>query len=431
MIDPINFSAHINEESINNLAFSSGLFKRNRKLTGTNLVLSVLYSSIEKVASFNKISSLLFNLSGKDVSRQRLQKVISSDNFCSFFNDFIEQIWSHRILPESHYKNPRFGRIILQDSTIIKLPQKLFELYSGVSNSKVRTTNCRIQVCIDLFTSLISKFSINSYSVNDMKSRDFIAPGKNDLVIRDRGYLHVDQLYEFLKKGIHFITRPKSNFTYYDESGEPIDLIKTLKKKKTTIIKVRVNKPEAPLMNLYAQKVSDSIAAKRRITSKLSTKGRTPSKSTLQQLSWSIYLSSFTDESITFEEVWELYSVRWRIEIIFKALKSHLNLDSIHNVSNNQLKILIQAKFAVIILMINFVYRPIKKIAEKIFPNKEISLLKLIDVMVLNIQKLFHIMQILKNRNQAIKSMEIIKLMKLCLYDKRKRRNYDLNITLS
>ena len=424
MSEFLNISAKFNAESINILAKSVGLIKRVRKITGADLILSILHSSVESVVSFNVISSKIFMNLGKDISRQRLHKIISSKVFDTFFSSVNNQIWTQRLLPFSSKLKCKFGRILVQDSTILKLPNRLFQEFSGVVNGHVCTTNCRVQVCVDLITNMFHLLSIDSYSVNDIKARNLIQARRGDLVIRDRGYLVVEQLHHFFKKQVYFITRPKSNFIYYSESGKQIDFMKLLSKKKNTILKVRVGSPTAPLYTILAQKVSEDIAAKRRRLCKLSTKGRKPSKQSLFQLSWSIYITNIPGEEITFKEIWELYSLRWRIEIIFKALKSHINLNSIHNVSANQLRILIQARILIVLIIVVFIYHPLQNRVKKTSSQKKISLLKLIGIMSGNIQLMLKYAITLKKEGKRARDTIMTTLTKLSAYETRNRINF-------
>lgn len=420
----LQISGDFNTESINRLAKSTGLIKRVRKITGSDLLLSVLYTCAESVVSYNAIAGKIFMAIGKDISRQRLHKIMSSKAFEIFFSSINSQIWTHRLLSGSPLLKGKFNRILIQDSTILKLPNRLFEEFSGVDNGHTRTTNSRVQMCVDLVADVFDVLSIDSYSVNDIKSRNLIQASKGDLVIRDRGYLVVDQLHDFYKKGVYFITRPKSNFIYFSESGKQINLRKLLSKRKNTFVKVRIGSSTAPVFTLMAQRVNENIAAQRRRTCRLSTKNRNPSKETLAYLSWSIYITNLCDDDITFKEIWELYSLRWRIEIIFKALKSHLKLHSIHNVSANQLRILIQARIIIILIITKFIYRPLQIQMRKTSPIKNVSLLKLVGVLAPNIQIMLSYAMIFIKGGLRARDNLMNKLIKLCAYDSRKRLNY-------
>jgi Transposase DDE domain len=415
--------------SINRLAQASGLIKRKRKLSGVDLVTAMLGTVVNQMPSYNALSYYLFSQSNKDVSRQRLHKIISSDNFVVFFKRVIHNLLEDRILLSGNQHRKKFKRILIQDSTILKLPKRLFQLYSGASNASVTVANCRIQVCIDLMTNFIESFGADSYSVNDTKARDYIDPKKGDLVLRDRGYYVIDQVLKFAQQGVHFIIRHKSSNQYYDEDGNQIDLIKELSRKNKTTLKVKLTKDKGPSLTLFAQRLDTKTVAKRLRTAKLNSKGRNPSKRTIEQLQWAIFITDLDENEYTLESIWKLYSLRWRIEILFKTLKTHLHLDTLQNVSSNQLQIIILARFALISLITTNIYNPLQSMLIKTKSNKIISLMKLAGNLLINIDHLAKAILYFKpkrktNRKKSIKNL-IQKLIKSSAYDKRERLNFE------
>ena len=91
-------------------------------------------------------------------------------------------------------ETPLFNRIIVQDSTIIRLPKRLFEEYSGVANGHSKVCNSRVQGVYDLVAEKFLFFSVDSYSKNDLEAAPELVLGKGDLTLRDRGYLIADEI---------------------------------------------------------------------------------------------------------------------------------------------------------------------------------------------------------------------------------------------
>jgi hypothetical protein len=418
------FSNLFNKKIINQLAYSSGLIERKRKVNGLDLIVSVFASVAKQMPSYNVVSCMLYAHQNIDISRQRLHKIISSVKFTIFFKEVINHLWRMQVDPSSEYKKKKFKRVLLQDSTILKLPKKLFGQYSGVSNASTSVTNCRVQLLVDLLTNLLQTLAIDSYSVNDLKARHYLKPQKGDLVIRDRGYFALDQLTNFVKEGVHFIVRPRSSNKYFDRFGKPINLHKVLSKRKTTVLEVRLSCNNGPLLTLFAQKVSPEIAAERARAAKLSSKGRTISKQTMEQLQWSIFLTDLDSKTNAFKDIWKLYSLRWRIEILFKALKTHLHLDSIHNVSNNQLHIIIHARIAIVFLITSCVYNPLQAKIERDNYGKKISLFKLIGILLLDLNLLTNAILYFRKPRGKTENALIPKLLKHASYDSRARKNF-------
>ena len=93
----------------------------------------------------------------------------------------------------------KYKRIVIQDSTIINLPKRLFNYFSGVSNDFVQVANARIQLALDILSNGIIHFSLNSYSANDIKVANQLPIRKGDLVLRDRGYFSIVEIIRIIK----------------------------------------------------------------------------------------------------------------------------------------------------------------------------------------------------------------------------------------
>ena len=70
----------------------------------------------------------------------------------------------------------RYKRVLVQDSTVIQLPARLFTTFSGVSNAHSNVCNARIQAVYDLVAAEFIDFSIDPYSKNDFKAAPELDP---------------------------------------------------------------------------------------------------------------------------------------------------------------------------------------------------------------------------------------------------------------
>ena len=116
----------------------------------------------------------------------------------------------------------------------------------------------------------------------------------------------------------------------------------------------------------------------------------------------------------------DLYSLRWKIETIFKNWKSNLKFDKIHNVSTIQLKILLRSRFLIIVLM-QYIHSAVRNIIRKDF-DKLVSFIKITDYLSKNLYKINKILKSIKSKN--ITEIDEIKTVAYyCCYDKRNKRN--------
>jgi hypothetical protein len=140
------------KDKLNRMAVETGFIERFRDLDGLDYVLAPILNVTKEVVSFNIMASTFLGNANKSVSKQAMHTAMSKNAFI----DFIDEIFNELIqikLGVSHSKlKSKFKRIIIQDSTIIKLPKRLFEKYSGVKNQSRQVANARVQVALDILT---------------------------------------------------------------------------------------------------------------------------------------------------------------------------------------------------------------------------------------------------------------------------------------
>jgi len=373
--------------------------------------------------SYNTLAGSLAEDPNKLVSRQALHKAMAKDSFVKFLEQIFSDVLLSKLEVNSQKLRLKFNRIIIQDSTIIKLPKRLLSEFSGVKNGFVQVASARIQLALNLLSNHLIHFDLDSYSVNDIASKK-LPIQEADLLLRDRGYFSIQEISRILKAKADFIYRYKHGLLYHDiTTGKAIDLLKRLDKSKVTDIMVRLSGINGPIIRLIAMPVSIELANNRRAKLKKEAK-HTPKKEVLALLSWSIFITSIGDEDISYEEVFKLYKLRWRIEIIFKAMKSHLSLDHIHNVSKPQLKFIVLIKIVMLMLIVQFIYEPLRKSVNQ-FYNKNISLLKLSKFLMDNKNILDELIALASSKK--VRDCIHLKLIaKYCSYEKRRKR---LNFT--
>lgn len=169
--------------------------------------------------------------------------------------------------------------------------------------------------------------------------------------------------------------------------------------------------------------VSKALADQRRRKAKKENKGRNPSKEFLEQQDWSIFIVTFPKEEGDFSQIFELYTFRWRIEIIFKSWKSNMGFSKIHNVSTRQLHIILISRFIMILLLTQYFYTPCRILIQKHL-NKNLSLMKTTKYLTKHLNKLIEIHHELSSYNGNI-GKTICTLATYCSYDSRQRTNYE------
>lgn len=399
--------------------------RRPRKLDPRHLLDELIAQCPHGSPSCNDLASGIESNHGHDPSRQAVALRLNPA-FERFIEALLGEIIAMKIsedvgagkLSPSDFRGYR--RVLVQDSTVIKLPTALFEAFSGVANAHSAVCNARIQAVYDLTSGRLISFSIDPYSKNDASAAPELELMEGDLVLRDRGYLTAAEMQRHCNAGAQFIYRHKTLMIYLDvQNLQPVDLAALLKARGTLDMEVLLNNRERTRVRLLAAPVSKETADLRRMRARKETKGHNPSKAMLELMDWTIFLTNIPAAKATFAEILGIYGLRWRIEVIFKAWKSHLKFDALHQVSKRQMQILLRTRLMVIAAA-STLYRPLELMLWRKH-RRRLSLLKFMTYLTaspLNLQRVLDFAGANTTTSDKLESA----LVKYCCYDKRKKR---------
>lgn len=375
--------------------------------------------------SYNDLASSFHATYDTLASKQAFWKKVNSSCLI-FFQKVLARIIQMKVgemETREHETFKQFKRVIIQDSTIIKLPLHLFKVFSGVSNAHSSVCNARIQGVYDLISGHFISFSIDPYSKNDQVAASELELQKGDLVLRDRGYSTMKEIKRHTTEEAFCIYRYKLNSTYIDpSSGKPFDLKAALIKDNSIDMEVCLADKERTRVRLLAAPVNQELADLRRMKAKKEMRGHNPSAELLFLMSWTIFVTNIPIAQSSYNQILATYRLRWRIESIFKIWKSYMSFDQIHNVSENQLKVLLTARFLMVVTTIHLAYQPCYLKIRCIY-NKHISMMKTVKYFMTNPNMLCEIVYLINICPEKLK-LRLAVLLKYCSYDKRKRLNF-------
>lgn len=411
----------LDRKKIRKLAFETGFCKRHSgKISAPDFVIHLCQQSISGTVSYNDLAARVEARTGIAASRQAYWER-TNEPCVRFFQRILEHVMLSKCDPHqirSIKRQGRFKRILLQDSTIIKLPLRLFEVFSGVKNGHAAACNARIQGIYDLLSGRFIHFSIDPYSKNDQAAAMEIPVQPGDLILRDRGYFRIQAVEAHKRAGADSINRYKHPNVLYDPAtGETINLLKLLTRNGSVDMLVRAGTGRTVVLRLIAIPVPEETANLRRMRAKREM-NYPPSRELLKLMSWTIFLTTLTDPSVTFKEIAALYTLRWRIENIFKTWKSYFNFQKIHNIPEIQLRILLKARLIMITLTYQRLFTPLLHQLDRT-SGKIVSLIKLMRYITQNLELLP------KCLRSSILPLQIRKaVLRYCTYEKRHRQNF-------
>lgn len=351
------------------------------------------------------------------VSKQAMHKRLHNKGIA-----FLEAILGAAMLNKSRGSDEGFSclgfkRILLQDSTSMKLPLRMRDTYKGPGNSNGKSSSLKVQAVFNLLEGVFDSFKIGAYVDTDMASaKETVALVEpKDLLCWDLGYFNLSAFRDIIARGADILTRAKSGVIMSDpESRERIDLLALLESDVNVDTQVLVGGKQKLPMRLVAFKLPRKVAQERRRKAKATAKrkGQNLKKITLKLLDWQIYLTSCSPEQLPAAKVKELYAQRWSIEILFKAFKSHMRLADIPPHSSVEM---VQCLVYAALVRITLCHTAILPWARATCGRTRVSILKFTSLL----EALGSMLPDFQFNQEVLEA----NVLKHCLYDKRKRTN--------
>lgn len=410
--------AHLSQETIEHLSVKTGFIQRCRKIKALPFLVYMITESIRGPVSCNDLAAAVEADTGTLASRQAFHRKMN-EAALAFFGAVLAVLLQTKtsICPQSPFQG--FGRILVQDSTLLALPSRLMTAFSGVKNAHGQSCHARIQSVYDLLGGVFTQWSIHPYRQNDQSVAGQLQVQAGDLVLRDRGYSTTGEFERIRKAGADFISRYKHWDKLYDPAtGEPLDLCRLLSRQATIDQIVLLGKVSQTPVRLVAAPVPQEVADRRRYKAKKETKGHQPGHEVLFLMGWTIFVTSLMSSRFAIEDFMALYGLRWRIEIIFKSWKSHLGFDKIHTVSAVQLRLILTARFIAAVLFYERIYVPLARQVHQA-GRSTVSLVKLIRYLSRNLKAIPALLSAVAGNPKGLQVA-----IQYCTYDKRKRQNF-------
>jgi hypothetical protein len=312
------------------LARQTGFLKRlPRKIPIPSFALAFVALAAETVLSLERIAAVISLTAQTPYTKQALHQRLGrplQDFLVGIAAALFDQL-GLSIKNEGWFR--RFRRVLLNDSTVQTLPKHLAKLFPGPANGKHRYAALKIQFVCDLLTNQTLQLSLSGFTRNDQAAAPDILPilRPGDLVLRDLGYFVLKVLDQISLRYAFFLSRYRHGTNLYDpQTLQSLDLTKLLRPGQSLDRQVLLGAEKVPL-RLVALPVSEALANQRRRQARANRDRRcTPSPQHLYLLAWNIFVTNVPRAVWPMRALAPIYRLRWRIEMIFKAWKSHLGL---------------------------------------------------------------------------------------------------------
>jgi hypothetical protein len=380
------------ETNINEIARKTKFLQRNRELKPLH-ILSVLMlgcsdcSSNVPVATLETMSSFLRKWFNIRISVPAIQKKINRKETAQFMKEAMLLVMQYevdkalkKLTRKRKFKIPLFSRILLQDSSVISLPETLARIFKGCGGA-ASAAAVKWDLIIDQLNHHVVRIKSVAGKIPDgALSGDIIKyVSEDDLIIRDLGYFNLTHFSLIAAKNAFFISRlSKTPHVYLNEDDEcPVNIIEHLERlgiqNKSVDIDVYVGKSNRLHLRLIAVKVPPEVIEKRRQQYKIA-RGRStePSESLNEWNGYTLMVTNVPKEHLSLKIIFKMYKIRWQIELFFKNMKSTLSVDKLSGINKYRILGLIYIKLMTT-WVIGILYAYAQATAES---DREISLIK-------------------------------------------------------
>ncbi len=396
-----NLSCLSDAPALMDLAKEKRFQKRNRGSITPIVFLTAMMQAVQTGSfSFRQIAVICGLQINGTLAKQSLWERTTPDAF-KFISAVLCRLMTSSYQPRE-FITRSIKRILVADSTIVKLHPSMEKSFPGSKNQYTKTSqaSARLQVLIDIFSGDFLHFNLSSFRRNDQgAAMDVISLlKKGDLLLRDLGYFTFSSLRAIHLKGAFFITRYRYRTGLHDDQGEKIDVLEKLHEaRKAGLKKVRFHatlgkKDKTPVL-VEAVLLPEKIATERRRKARNDRhRHSNHSNEYYELLDWNIVLTNIPEDELADLDVYALYSLRWRIENIFKVWKSNLGLKNIagHRTNPSHIKCLLVAHMIVLVKLSHLKIFQITDKAEikgekmrgEMLPSG-MSMFKLLDILML------------------------------------------------
>lgn len=347
-------------EKLHELARKNGFLRRQSKLKPEEFIDTLLFSGFDhSQLSLQECCNDLAQ-QGKQLSKVALHKRFNSRSL-DFLKSVLAEQMASRVFLEQTNRWYSFARVIISDSTKIALAEQFSTDYPGFGGCRGGASLMNIQYAYDLKQGDWEYLDFTKVTQNDQgyskKTLQFIS--KDDLHIRDLGYITKDYLAEVVAQEAFFINRLPPKWKPVDNLvGRPIDwtaLYSDMKRSKQQHFETTVtigSSKAAFSCRLIAVAVPEQVWTERirKAQKQAKSYGCQLSDEYKERCRFSVFITNVNEHILKSEHIIELYGLRWQIERIFKTWKSLLGIDKTKAVKKERLECQLIARFIWILI---------------------------------------------------------------------------------
>ena len=252
----------------------------------------------------------------------------------------------------------RFGGILLEDSSSVRLPDELREVFRGCggSNGGNKTSSAfKLFVRLDMLRGQLQCSRLLDGRHADSKTPFQDVPNApRTLHVRDRGFADLlrwrreaergDEVLSYYKVGMHVLSRQGERI----ELAEWLGSLESATAEREVLVGVEARLP----MRLLVERLPEEVRQARveHLRQQAHKHGRSLTSQSEHLAGWTLILTTASANLLSVSEALVVLRLRWQIELLFKLWKQHGHLDSWRSENVERIQCEIFAKLIGLIL---------------------------------------------------------------------------------
>ncbi len=313
-----------------------------------------------KEQSLNGICTLIGMQHGIRIAKQSLDERFNQQGI-QFMEVLLEEAMKNLLLQEGVLQTfSGFNRVLIKDSSGFELPQSMVSSFPG-KGGYTSNAAASIQFEFDLKRFALNRLALTPNTRNDhvesAETIDDIQP--KDLVIRDLGYISMEFMREVMTRKAYFINRVSPQVILSEEGEEGVTLLNLaeIRRRLTKEAFVEVNvligdRKKMSCRAIFCSIPADKIAqrAKRQARKTERRGSKRTDKKVLERLDMNIFITNVAADQLSAQALYNAYRLRWQVELVFKAWKSHFKIDSLKKAKKERVHMTLLASLIWIVL---------------------------------------------------------------------------------
>jgi len=358
---------------LESLARETGMIQRARKCKAQDIVsLCVFLSKTVGTESLASLCAKLNETTSVSLSSEGLNQRFNPHTV-QFFKQIFSKLFHQNICPTPSFGGD-FKRIQILDSTMFQLPNHYSGVYKGFWGGGSEA-GVKIQLEYDLLSGNFLQMDVNPAVSNDnvygQTRTDTLEPG--DLCIRDLGYFYIDDFKKMEEKRASYISRIRWNTQIYrkqEDAWELIDVETISKQLKEgeyiEFSRVYIGFHQKQATRLIVYKLTEPEHTKRLERHK-KDKRRMPKYAS----GINLFITNISETEMKSHKIYQLYSLRWQVEILFKTWKSIFHIHAVKKIKLERFQCHLYGQLIALCLIAGITYKMRRLIWER--KQKEIS----------------------------------------------------------